>query len=88
MITTEKRTRDWIAFANGDRRIWEAGRTEEEAAGKLVLRLQKEAAQPARSEAGDEQADAGGTCPKCGSVGYVMLMDGNMYCNVCKTPRR
>lgn len=39
MITTEKRTDDWIAYAFGDRRVWDAGKTEAEAVGKLVLRL-------------------------------------------------
>jgi len=36
-ITTEKRADDWIAFADGDRAQWEAGRTEAEAIGKLVI---------------------------------------------------
>ncbi len=39
IITTEKRSSDWIVFAFDDRQIWEAGATENEAAGKLILRL-------------------------------------------------
>lgn len=39
-VTTEKRSGDWIAYAFGDRRVWEAGRSEVEAYGRLVLRLQ------------------------------------------------
>ncbi len=42
MVTTEKRSSDWMAYAFGDREIWEAGRSEAEAVGKLVLRLQAE----------------------------------------------
>ena len=84
MITTEKRTRDWIAFANGNRRIWEAGRTEEEAAGKLVLRLQKEAAQPARSEAGDcEHVEL-----TCADPGVILPSEIGTPCPICGLPRR
>ena len=42
MITTERRGSGWVAYAFGDREIWEAGRSEAEAVGKLVLRLQAE----------------------------------------------
>lgn len=35
VITTEKRSDDWIAYINGDRAKWEAGRSREEALGKL-----------------------------------------------------
>jgi hypothetical protein len=36
-INTEQRSNDWIAFLNGDRKKWEAGRTESEAIGRLII---------------------------------------------------
>lgn len=37
-ISTERSVgAPWIAFLNDDRRLWEAGRTEAEAIGKLVI---------------------------------------------------
>ena len=41
-IQIERRRNDWIAFIKGQADLWEAGRTEAEAAGKLILRLQKD----------------------------------------------
>lgn len=35
-ITTEYRGCDWIAYLDGDRRIWEAGKTENDAIAYLV----------------------------------------------------
>lgn len=42
-ITTKRRADDWIAYLNGDARVWEASPSEVEAIGRLVLRLHCEA---------------------------------------------
>ena len=39
-MRTERRTHDWIAFCGNDRTRWEAGSTEAEALGKLVITMQ------------------------------------------------
>ncbi len=36
-ITVEKRSGDWIAYLNGDRKVWDAGKTQGEAIGNLVV---------------------------------------------------
>jgi hypothetical protein len=49
-IITEQRSRDWIAFIDGHREIWEAGKTEVEAAGKLVVRINAGSAENEKCE--------------------------------------
>ena len=41
-ITTERRSDDFIAYANDDKRVWEAGKTADEASLRLQLRLCRE----------------------------------------------
>ncbi len=38
-ITVRKRAKDYTANVTGDTRIWDAGRSEEEAIGRLVVSL-------------------------------------------------
>ena len=38
-ITTRRRSGDWIAFLTDQPAIWDAGRTEFEAIGRLILSL-------------------------------------------------
>lgn len=38
-LTVRRRPSDFIAFTTGDTRVWEAGGTETEALGKLVVTL-------------------------------------------------
>lgn len=42
-ITVRKRSRDYIAHVTGDTRVWDAGRSEEEAIGRLVISLEANA---------------------------------------------
>lgn len=38
-IVTEQRTHDWIAYVDGYPEVWEAGQTEAQAIGELVISL-------------------------------------------------
>ena len=40
-ITIEKRSDDWMAYLDGDRRIWDCGRSPQSAIGNLVLSHQE-----------------------------------------------
>ena len=45
-IVTKVRSEDWVAMVSTDRSIWEAGRTEAEAIGKLVITVSRRSDSP------------------------------------------
>jgi hypothetical protein len=38
-ITVEERSHDWVAYADGNRKVWECGDTEIQAVGSLMFAL-------------------------------------------------
>lgn len=81
MINTEQRTHDWIAFLDGNRDVWESGRDEVEAVGKLTLRLQKTPPLPTGKTGNVKMITI---CPMCfEKLMPMMIHDDSFICDNC-----